>query len=116
MMSSTCPDAWRVELHGCGRGKGGMVVGTNGSSAMHLSPACKGVLGDTWSFLHQHCKACNLSTQCMVKTTLRGWMCTATKGILVLGAEEEEEHGQVDGGHGGGVDVHLGAGYAVVHL
>ena len=41
-----------------------------------------------------------------------------------LGAEEEEEHGQVDGGHGdghggghgGGLDVHLGAGYAVVHL
>ena len=44
-------------------------------------------------------------------------MCTMTKGILVLGAEEEEEHGQVDGGgHGGGLDVHLGAGYAVVHL
>ena len=51
-------------------------------------------------------------------------MCTMTKGILVLGAEEEEEHGQVDGGHdgghggghGGGIDVHLGAGYAVVHL
>ena len=51
-----------------------------------------------------------------------------TKGILVLGAEEEEEHGQIDGGHGGGLaggrggghggglDVHLGAGYAVVHL
>ena len=112
MMSSTCADAWRVELHGRGR----VVVGPNGSSAMHLSPACKGVQGDTRSFLHQHCKAWNLSTQCMVKTTLRGWMCTKTKGILVLGAEEEEEHGQVDGGHGGGIDVHLGAGYAVVHL
>ena len=102
----------------------GAGVGPNSSSAMHLSPACKGVQGDTRSFLHQQCKAGNLSMQCMVKTTLRGWMCTMTKGILVLGADEEEEHGQVDGnhdggidgGHGGGLDVHLGAGYAVVHL
>ena len=54
------------------------------------------------------------------KDHFEGLMCTTTKGILVLGAEEEEEHGQVDGGHdgghGGGLDVHLGAGYAVVHL
>ena len=54
------------------------------------------------------------------KDHFEGLICIATKGILVLGAEEEEEHGQVDGGlgggHGGGIDVHLGAGYAVVHL
>ena len=58
------------------------------------------------------------------KDHFEGLMCIATKGILVLGAEEEEEHRQVDdgrggghgGGHGGGIDVHLGAGYAVVHL
>ena len=54
------------------------------------------------------------------KDHFEGLMCTMTKGILVLGADEEEEHGQVDGGHGGGhgggIDVHLGAGYAVVHL